>query len=425
MRNHILIVGMGPVGLLLACKLSLNEYLNITIIDGESESYITREYYQASFLHKKSVDILSTLNLWEEIKNDLNFNFDVKYFIQEKCVYNNNFNKFGCAIFSHYKLIQSLLKECKSKNNIKIVFNAKINKIINNSNGTINANFIINNCEDLNILSFQTPKTQETYYSNNDINSAFEMKKDANNYCLYEKQYEYIFGCDGAKSTVRKLMGCNFTYKEGKKWTVYDFHIPDIGNKIKGMNWFIDENPCMYISCNKDHFRFETYCENNIETNFQNINNYLTTKYIPYQIISLLNKTNLIRTSTYTMYNNISNSFQSYNNNIFLVGDSAHTIVPFSGMGVTIGFEDVIYITNNFNNLTMYTDDRRKKIINYQKRASFLDIIIHLLINQNTNKIYLKILSTIIKCIVNIIKILPYFLNKIIFRIFQNYILHI
>jgi hypothetical protein len=159
------------------------------------------------------------------------------------------------------------------------------------------------------------------------------------------------------------------------------------------------------MSLDKDHFRIEFLNENNITLNDIKT---ISQKYIQNDIINLLNENNLYRSNKYNTYNLLASSLNV--NEIYLVGDSGHTIVPFAGMGITCGFDDIRYIIKNYDNLTNYSKDRTTKIKSLQFKAKLVDTFIHSLTNIYIYAIIKFILIFIPNCIIKyFMAIITYF----------------
>ncbi|VBB19062.1 3-(3-hydroxyphenyl)propionate hydroxylase [Yasminevirus sp. GU-2018] len=400
---------MGPIGLLLGSELAkINEDFDIDIIDKSSKIFITREFHHAGFLHKRSVDLIKRLTVYKKISQELTFNFKTRYYMIKNKVFEVDFTGSGCALFPQHKLMSGLIEECEMQKNVKLFF------------GTEFINLTIKRKE-------KGEKVKKTVF--------VKIRTENDTSSERVEEYDYVFGADSSSSTVRRNVGIDFkkenfvvdllpNISDDKTWMVNDFNINDTNlGELQNLDWFINESrPFMYTSFEKRHFRLEFMCKDKDERLSLKEVVSLARQFVPKAVLNQLTEINLKRSSVYTTRNLVADSFQM-GNEVFLVGDACHTVVPFLGMGVTCGFDDVKYICDAFKKkkkLTNYTKDRRSKIIESQFKAKVLELVIHVLVLIDRLPIPSVINSFIKYVITFIVSCLPkFFLNAL-----QNYLLH-
>jgi 3-(3-hydroxy-phenyl)propionate hydroxylase len=191
-----------------------------------------------------------------------------------------------------------------------------------------------------------------------------------------------VFACDGASSSVRRLLGIAFEGDTRRRWCVCDFRCAGIERLVPDMVWSInDVRPGMYVSLYRDHFRLE-FCvaDDEPDAKFQSgVDACLAAgaHFVPADIAAMVHGTGeLLRASAYRMHSRMASRFQE--GRVLLLGDAAHLTEPFTGAGVSNGFADVEYVVPRLPAVSSYTADRRRVLWWKHTQAAIVGFLLHL-----------------------------------------------
>ena len=346
----IYIIGFGIIGSLLTAKLALKYPENeIIVFEKEKEDEINQLKFWGGHFYKDAIELLKNLNIYNNFKDNLKNTFSINY----------NINKFKLSIKNkdNYLIPQILIERelrnyCKNLKQVSINFCTEIVEITEKNN----------------------------YYK-------MKVKKKENITSIINTQKSLIFACDGPNSFIRKKLNIRFIGKSYNEWIVVDYHNEKIDFNAN-FEWNITNKPFMYVSLLKNHFRIEFH-SSYLKNNFQELDNdyyKLLRKFLPENIYNIIKSLKPDRFSKYIMHNRFAETFQK--KNLYLVGDSAHVIIPFLGKGITEGFNDVKYIENNLFNLEKYTKIRKNSLKMLFYKSLILNNIIHMC--HNKNKFFIK-----------------------------------
>jgi 2-polyprenyl-6-methoxyphenol hydroxylase-like FAD-dependent oxidoreductase len=229
-------------------------------------------------------------------------------------------------------------------------------------------------------------------------------ERDGSIFCTTDKgviKTQYLVGCDGAHSAVRKSMGCSF---QGKQFSDI-FSLADIE-----MDWdlpphelhiFLEKKGTLAIFplSEKNRFRAVFLLERlkgKLKDTSSAKHGIIRDKSIKdptleelQGLISLFIKEKAIAKNPRWMANFHINSRLSNNyhkNNVFLCGDAAHIHSPIGGQGMNTGIQDAFNLawklaytckgfTKNTDLLNSYQEERHslgKKLLKATERASFM-----------------------------------------------------
>jgi len=172
-----------------------------------------------------------------------------------------------------------------------------------------------------------------------------------------QREYDLVIGADGTKSTVRTLLNIEFKgYELEEDWSIADVTIHDDlrENNFKG---FLKENQrvVVMIPLEKDRLRIISNTENALDE-------------VPID----LNIREIKRVDRFTI--SIRQAKKYRKDNVFLVGDAAHSHSPVGGRGMNLGIADSIDLAGRIINghLDKYHEVRHKvgkKTIFFTERA--------------------------------------------------------
>ena len=136
------------------------------------------------------------------------------------------------------------------------------------------------------------------------------------------QEFNYIVGCDGAKSTVRELINQDFIgHDYGIKFAVFDAKIDWVENKMNKVHYFVRENGfIIVIPLSKGYHRIVIKHENSsLFKNDLDISQYqmLVDIYAPNNLIIK----NIVWQSNADFYNRIASNL--IKGRVFLAGDAS------------------------------------------------------------------------------------------------------
>jgi 3-(3-hydroxy-phenyl)propionate hydroxylase len=195
-----------------------------------------------------------------------------------------------------------------------------------------------------------------------DTKGATTTVKDYATNSTEELRSKYVIGCDGGRSTVRKIVSEEFRdwgYDEDHTWVVVDTHVdnpedvPDpVGFEEKRYNdrpaawqWPNPERPFTIVPVAGEHIRFEfALVDGETEVDFKN-----NTERIHDVVRKHLGDFGfeVFRASVYDLHSIIADRWRD--GRIFIAGDAAHQMPPFAGRGMAEGVRDAQNLTWKLN----------------------------------------------------------------------------
>jgi 2-polyprenyl-6-methoxyphenol hydroxylase-like FAD-dependent oxidoreductase len=189
---------------------------------------------------------------------------------------------------------------------------------------------------------------------------------------------DWLVGCDGGRSTVRKLLGLDF---EGHTWperfvanNIWYDEFLDHG--FERANFWCDyDRWAVFAIIDKQNLWRVTYNEDG------DISDDEALRRIPERLASLLpgsGKYRIAASSPYRVHERAATRFRV--GRVLLAGDAAHVCNPCGGMGLTTGLMDanalmdalgaVINGTENESLLDFYAEDRRRVFLEFSSPAA-------------------------------------------------------
>lgn len=335
MKEDIIIVGAGIIGMTLALSLSRCNKKIVIIEKNLSNSLKINRVYAIS---EKTRSFFKLLDIWNDIE-DINI-------IDSMHIYNRNFNKKNMISFSEKinktkigyigqskNISSALLKKIEADDNITLLNKNEVSRIENTESGV------------------------KVVISDHDIVEA-----------------KYLFSCEGSKSSIKKkLLEKNIYDDYNSKALVFNIE-HSIKNNNAAHQIFFKTGPIAFLPMSNNSFSMvvsiknkysddEMFQEENIKHFIEEITNNkfgeikLINKPISYKLIGFDSENYVV-------------------GNVVFVGDSAHSVHPLAGMGLNLGVSDIIEImditnTNSasFGRKFLFSGyARRQKIINTQAR---------------------------------------------------------
>jgi 2-polyprenyl-6-methoxyphenol hydroxylase-like FAD-dependent oxidoreductase len=367
MNNHyqVLIVGAGPVGLLLACKLKKSG-INVVIVEKRS---IRSTHSKALSMNAASLAILHSLGIVERFEQVGKKISDISIHWNKKRISHVNYRHLASR-YQHILAIpqpetERLLEE------YFIELGGEIRRSVTLSDIKVSASGI-----------------------NASLDNGASIECD------------YLIGCDGSHSSVRDYAGIQFT---GFDYDM-DFYLFDAEVEWEGrtdeVHYFVEEYGfIIMIPLADGNYRFVVRSRFEEETkpslaDYQSI----LSQYLPQALVIK----SVIWESKSKFYNRLASRYRA--GNIFLAGDACHLFSPIGGLGMNTGFQDawnlawkliaVIREGEPVKLLNTYDEERRK---------------IALLLRDSTDA-STRLISRIDQDIKNIRGWLPIFSNRKRFR---------
>ncbi|EPC4825022.1 FAD-dependent monooxygenase [Salmonella enterica] len=305
--KKILIVGAGPVGLMIGCY--LNKYnIDFDIIDKNIES---TTYSKALTVSPTTIKAFHGLNLSEKlIKKGRKVDSVYVYYKNKKCLHINN--KYIPSCYNYHISIPQPETE----------------RLLEDS-----------------LYNFgHRVKRGHKLISWSQENGAYKTSLLNEIQQEYTLSYDFIIGADGASSTVRELANIGFNGHD------YDMHfiMADVffDNKMSlpGTSYHIDESGFLiFLPMSGNMVRIVIKKDGKLPSprpapGIKEINHYLSRYYN-----KIGKATDLLWSSSANFYNRIADI--NYKENIFLAGDSFHLFSPIGGQGMNTGIQDAINLS--------------------------------------------------------------------------------
>ncbi|PHM45236.1 FAD-dependent oxidoreductase [Xenorhabdus miraniensis] len=298
MKNHyqVLIVGAGPVGLLLACRLKKNG-IDVVVIEKRSSR---STHSKALSMNAASLALLRSLGVVERFERSGRAISDISIYWNQQRI-------------SHIDYRQ------------------------------------LNSCYQ-HILAIPQPETErllEEYFielggeiRRSATLSAIDVNSDCMNASLADGvtlTCDYLIGCDGSHSTVRDFAGITFSgFDYGIDFYLFDAQVSWQGKRNE-VHYFVDEQGFIIVIPLADgnhRFVLQYPKEDNSPPSLAEYQSVLS-RYIPQPIVI----ERVIWESKSQFYNRLASQYRA--GNIFLAGDACHLFSPIGGLGMNTGFQDV------------------------------------------------------------------------------------
>lgn len=147
---------------------------------------------------------------------------------------------------------------------------------------------------------------------------------------------KYVIASDGARSSIRKMLGTVFKgYSYAQDWLVVDVKNDPVKDR-SFMQFMCDPNrPGVTLPTPNGSRRWEFVVKKNEHKSFINSESSIRELLRPWGNIDDMEIT---RKSVYTFHAVVADQFRI--GNVFLLGDAAHLTPPFAGQGLMAGFRD-------------------------------------------------------------------------------------
>lgn len=148
----------------------------------------------------------------------------------------------------------------------------------------------------------------------------------------------YVIGCDGGRSTTRRLMGTSFEgTTSSTRWIVIDLRNDPLGspNVIVGAD---PERPFVSVSLAHGVRRFEFMVYDDEPDGLVEDPDFLAELLAPH--VPYPTRVDVIRKRVYTHHSRIAGSFRE--GSVFLAGDAAHLMPVWQGQGYNSGIRDAV-----------------------------------------------------------------------------------
>ena len=305
MKDGVLIVGAGPVGLCSALFLSRNG-IPVTVVEAEAE---LGEDLRASTFHPPTLDMLAEYGVADRLLPEGHQVPQWQYRIHdsgERAVFDLDViadvtghpYRFQCEQF---RLTRILLEQFAADDRVDVQFAASFQDVSQDDAGI----------------------------------TALVLKDDQ----VEELRARYLVGCDGARSRVRTCLGESLkgkTYPRTSITTIVDFPFEDYLDDILFVN---------YCWTAEDHFSLmrvrDTWRTGHSPRPGQSVEDALSEQAIEQHLQEVLPRAGryeVLRKGAYTVHRRIVDSFR--HGRILLAGDAAHLNSPSGGMGMNSGIHD-------------------------------------------------------------------------------------
>ncbi|CDG18384.1 FAD-dependent oxidoreductase [Xenorhabdus doucetiae] len=296
MKNHyqVLIVGAGPVGLLLACRLKKSG-IDVVVVEKRSSR---STHSKALSMNAASLALLRSLGVLERFERSGIEISDISIYWNQQRVSHIDYRQLNCC-YQHILAIpqpetERLLEE------YFIELDGEIRRSVTLSAIDVDSDSISARLSDGTTLT-----------------------------C------DYLIGCDGSHSTVRDFAGITFSgFDYGIDFYLFDAQVKWQGKRDE-VHYFIDEQGFIIIPLADGNHRFVLRCPRKDES-LPSLAEYQTvlSRYIPQPIVI----ERVVWESKSQFYNRLANQYRV--GNIFLAGDACHLFSPIGGLGMNTGFQD-------------------------------------------------------------------------------------
>ncbi len=302
-EEEVVIVGAGPVGLLLGCWLR-KLGIGVRVL----EKRVTRSTQsKAVSMNAHSLAILHALDIYDQFDVVGKRVHDLHLYWQQKRLMRVNYRRLP----SKYNYILCLIQP-KTETLLEAHFLA--------SGGTLQRGAEV-------IRLQMNSDAVDVYVNHNETGREERLTA------------QYIVGCDGGKSTVRQQLGFSFAGKDhGTGFIMVDANISWSGD-LKRVHYFVNEDAFLIlIPLSDDKHRIIIRTPNNekekIGGNKIAVYQDLVAKYGPSDLILH----DIVWESNTTYYNRLVECYG--HGRVLLAGDACHLFSSIGGLGMNTGFQD-------------------------------------------------------------------------------------
>lgn len=335
-NTTILIVGAGPAGLMLACRLA-NYNIDFKIIDNKKDTFKSSG---ALVLHPASLELFAQIGLAEKL---------VSQSTAINAIELNINNKSDRSLISHLIAIDNIINDHSSYPPLLLNEQNKTEELLKeflNKNG-------------VQVLQYK-------FISSNQIFDSIDSYVTDNCNRNYVIRSKYLIGADGYNSTVRATGSFHVNeIREKKPLFIMDYDIKTPTKYLPGTMSFHFLRNCAFgvFALNDKTIRVDGYI-GTIDSQ-KRLSRDLVETYFPDTEIRQWKNTWF---SAFKVRHLSVDSFRS--GNVFLIGDAAHVHGPIGGQGMNSGFQDAVNLSWKLafrlkgyapeDILNTYSEERRK-----------------------------------------------------------------
>jgi 2-polyprenyl-6-methoxyphenol hydroxylase-like FAD-dependent oxidoreductase len=345
-KHSIIIVGAGPVGLT-AAEILTQKGISVTVLE---QSATPSKEWRASTFHAGTLELLEPTGLADEMLK--------LGIVEDKVQYRDRttgiFATFDFSLIKEetkypFRLqlpqstyVKVLNERLKKSPLAEVRYSAEVIDLLQDDQGIT--------------VTAQTPNGIETFNGS------------------------YLLGADGAKSTIRKLLGLSFDgYTLEQRFLLvgtpvaFDKYLPDISK----VNYISDPEQFLFILKVPEAWRLLYPVPPSIPDEVA-----LDDENIQRPLQGALNTTDrfpIVERMIYRVHQRVAEKF--YNGRAILLGDAAHINSPMGGLGLNNGIHDAVDLSKRLirilegntdvqAELDKYSDVRRKVAIDYVKQIT-------------------------------------------------------
>ncbi|MBX9702523.1 MAG: FAD-dependent oxidoreductase [Silvanigrellaceae bacterium] len=301
-QPKVLVVGAGPVGLVLAYQLK-SRGISVRIIDKEK---LISQTSKALSINAASLYVFQSMKI-------VNKFLHAGKKIQDITIYWNN----SRLAYVNLARLKSLYPYYLS------LPQSETEAILTNELSGLGLNIERN-------VSFNSLKQDKEGVEVKTVNSVSGIPE--------LQRYDYVIGCDGSRSMVRAHLGCGFVgYDYPAYLSLIDVYLEEVEQYQTETRYYIKEDGfIILIPLPRGAHRIVIKDKNSDKNRKITLEKYQKTidYYSPYP----LNIKNILWESHSRIYNRLSEKFRD--NRVFLAGDAAHLFSPIGGLGMNTGIQD-------------------------------------------------------------------------------------
>ncbi|CAN5456462.1 bifunctional 3-(3-hydroxy-phenyl)propionate/3-hydroxycinnamic acid hydroxylase [soil metagenome] len=161
----------------------------------------------------------------------------------------------------------------------------------------------------------------------------------------FEIESDFVFGCDGANSLVRRTIGATLTdLRFEQRWLVIDIDTDADLDQWDGVHQVCScERAGTYMRVGNTRYRWEfQLLPDETSENFTTLSA-IAPLIAPWVDAEIVETMTLIRTCEYTFRARVAERWRR--GNVFLLGDAAHLTPPFIGQGMGAGLRDAMNLS--------------------------------------------------------------------------------
>lgn len=317
-RQHVLIVGGGPVGLCMAAGLA-HHGIASTVLEKDPEFVM---FPKASTIHPPTLEIMEEWGLIDKLLEQGLQARELQYWDRPTKQMIAKFNldllkgetRYPFRLQLEQSVLQVIMEEhFRGSELVDIKFRHKLVGYEQNENGVV--------------ASVETPDG------------------------VVQIESSFLIGADGASSTVRKLMGIQyegFTYE--KKFLTLGVVDHDFRQHYDGLgdvSYFFD--PSEFVALIRNHLMWKIMLP--LNESYEKTED-LPDDYIQGRIRAFAGvdkQFNVVHKSIFNVHQRVAP--RVFDGRVILVGDAAHLNNPFGGMGMNSGIHDAYFLAADLNRL--------------------------------------------------------------------------